>query len=105
VNQPSLESFRLWLVTSEDEAVETELVDDVHFLETAKGRDFNRPPFILVKPSDSIASIFDSKRFADICCYKSDLVIYVNGPHSMLFELEFDRQSLALTAGGLSFMV
>jgi hypothetical protein len=52
VNQPSLESFRLWLVTSEDEAVETELVDDVHFLGTAKGRDFNRPPFILVKPSD-----------------------------------------------------
>jgi hypothetical protein len=59
----------------------------------------------LVKPSDSIARIFDSERFADIGCYESDLVIYVNGPHSMVFKLEFDRQSLALAAGGLSFMV
>jgi len=27
------------------------------------------------------------------------------GPHRVAFELEFDRQSLALAAGGLSFMV
>jgi len=105
VNQPSLESFRVWLVASEDEAVETEFVDDVHFLGSAKGLGKSDPLFIVIKPRESIAWIGKPKCRANVVVNESGLAAFHEGPYRVISKLEFDWQSLALTAGGLSFMV
>jgi hypothetical protein len=73
-------------------------------LSPTKGLHSSETLFIVTETSKRLTWVAKSEHLADISSHEPNRTIYLYGSHRMVFKLEFDWQSLALTAGGLSFM-